>query len=170
MGYFDALSSSSFKKDESGRSIFYPWGVLGKGRVLPDTGTESRVRAFVIKYYVISVLVLLVVGVAAGWVFALVLVPFLLLWYHFRSRALTAGFPEAVARLTLKESYAGAARAHNGKVLWLFLVFSILLAAGGLLILLAGSTGYDRIHGAVILLFFGLCAVAIGGMIRARRS
>jgi hypothetical protein len=37
MGYFDALTSSSFKKDESGKTVFYPWGVLGKGHIKKGT-------------------------------------------------------------------------------------------------------------------------------------
>src|SRR5512137_2958826 len=75
VGYFDALSGSGFKKDERGRSVFYPWGVFGKGRVLPDAETEKKVRAFVIRYYVISIVLLAIAGMGFGWVYALILVP-----------------------------------------------------------------------------------------------
>jgi succinate dehydrogenase hydrophobic anchor subunit len=169
MGYFDALSSSGFKKDGSGRSVFYPWGALGKGRVLPDTESERRVRTFVVRYYIISMVVLAVIAMTAGWLFALIPVPFLMLGYHVRSRAMIRTWPEAGDRLTFRESYANVARAYNKTILWVFFVISILFAALGLLLLLDGSSPNDRVHGAVIILFFGLCAVLFGFMIRARR-
>jgi hypothetical protein len=170
VGYFDALSGSGFKKDEQGRSVFYPWGVFGKGRVLPDAETEKKVRAFVVRYYVISIVLLAIAGVGFGWVYALALVPLLMIWYHFKSRAMIAACPEAGDKLTLKESYVNSSRALNRKVLWSFLILSVLFAVGGLLILLVGTSGYDRIHGGGILLFFGLCAVVFGYMIRAKRQ
>jgi len=35
MGYFEGLTASSFKTDENGQVIFYPWGKIGKGYDLP---------------------------------------------------------------------------------------------------------------------------------------
>lgn len=42
MGYFEGLTNGNFKKDRDGNTIFFPWGILGKGRVLPDEQTEKK--------------------------------------------------------------------------------------------------------------------------------
>ena len=36
MGYFDGLTDGVFKTDSEGKFLFYPWGVPGKGYILPD--------------------------------------------------------------------------------------------------------------------------------------
>ncbi len=36
MGYFEALTSSSFKTTKGGQKLFFPWGTLGRGYVIPS--------------------------------------------------------------------------------------------------------------------------------------
>lgn len=50
MGYLKAVTEAPFKTTASGQRAFFPFGVLGRGRVLPDEQTERSVRR-VIKYY-----------------------------------------------------------------------------------------------------------------------
>lgn len=170
MGYFDALTNSSFKKDAADKTVFYRWGVLGKGHVLPDDETENRIRGFIRRYYMISLPVIIIVGVAVGWIYAFILVPFLVVWYHFKCKALITGFPVAAGKLTLKESYANAAKAHNKKMLWLLLIFSILFVGGGLFMFIHGVSNYNKVMGALGCLFFGVCIIVFGYMIRAKRT
>jgi hypothetical protein len=170
MGYFDALTSSSFKQDESGKSVFYPWGVFGKGHVLPDDETENRIRGFVRRYYMISLPMIIIVGAVVGWIYVLATLPILIIWYHFKSKILIAGCSVTDGKLTLKESYTNSSKAHNKKTLWLLLIFSILFVGGGLLMLIHGTSNYDKIMGALGCVFFGVCAVAFGYMIKAKRT
>ena len=44
-GYFGELAGVNFQKDAEGRDLFYPFGMLGKGRILPDPETATRLRA-----------------------------------------------------------------------------------------------------------------------------
>jgi hypothetical protein len=170
MGYFDALTSSRFKKDQSGRSVFYPWGIFGKGRVLPDEETENRVRGFVRRYYMISLPVIIIAGVTIGFVSAFVLAPILIVWYQFESKALIAGCSVSDDKLTLKESFANQAKVHNKKFLWLCLILSIPFVAVGLLMFIHSASAYDRLMGAFLFLFFGVSAVTFGYMIKVRRT
>ncbi len=34
-------------RDENGRAVYYPWGVFGKGRILPDEASQRRLRGLV---------------------------------------------------------------------------------------------------------------------------
>ena len=62
MGYFDGLTDGIFKTDSEGRFLFYPWGVLGKGYVLPDDSKKQEVRQFVSLWYKVSLPAIIVVG------------------------------------------------------------------------------------------------------------
>ena len=46
MGYFDALAEGVFKKNALGNTVFYPWGVLGSGFVVPTDEDRGRIHAF----------------------------------------------------------------------------------------------------------------------------
>ena len=43
MGYFDAITSKSFKSDADGNTVF-PYGILGKGRVVADLDSTEQVK------------------------------------------------------------------------------------------------------------------------------
>lgn len=42
--YFDSLVDPLFANDEQGRRVFYPAGILARGRILPDARREDAVR------------------------------------------------------------------------------------------------------------------------------
>jgi len=44
VGYYGRLAGVTFKKDQLGRDVFFPFGVYGKGRVLPNAAVAARVR------------------------------------------------------------------------------------------------------------------------------
>ena len=51
MGYFDGLASGIIKKDKDNNPVYYPWGVLGKGYVLPSAERETEIKNMVILFY-----------------------------------------------------------------------------------------------------------------------
>ena len=54
MSYFDGLSDGLCKTDKDGNLIFYPWGILGKGYILPDEHRKKRIKRFKSFYHKIS--------------------------------------------------------------------------------------------------------------------
>jgi hypothetical protein len=40
----DALTNSSFKTTKDGRRFFFPWGVLGRGYLIPNEQDFDRLR------------------------------------------------------------------------------------------------------------------------------
>ncbi len=53
MGYFDGLTGASFKKDKRGYTVFYPWGIGGRGYILPEHKKDD-VRRVLKRYLQIS--------------------------------------------------------------------------------------------------------------------
>lgn len=51
MGYFGGLGSGIIKKDKANQPVYYPWGVLGKGYMLPSEEREPEIKNMVILFY-----------------------------------------------------------------------------------------------------------------------
>jgi len=84
MGYFKRLAGSSFKVDDQGNTLFYPWGILGHGYILPDKETEKRIRRFVTWYYCIGFTLVFVIGLFPmlwGIAFSLLLPITIVIWW-----------------------------------------------------------------------------------------
>jgi hypothetical protein len=170
MGYFDGLTEAAFKKDGNGNTVFYPWGVLGKGRVLTDPARAERLRAFVRRYYQVTLPIIIVVGVVRIWSLLAVVVAALVAWFIIRSRQLLAGTAVSDERLTLKEGYRNSAARHNKLTLWVLFILSGLFAAAGIWIA-RNSYGPRQVAvGAGTAFFFALCGLAIGYMLHTRRA
>jgi hypothetical protein len=170
MGYFEGLTNSSFKKDKDGNTIFFPWGVLGKGRVLPDEPTETRVRVFISRYYKVSLATIIGLGVIVGWTWSFLLVPIFVAWFYFGSKSLVSGYPYSEDKLTLKEGYTSSAAGHNKVTLWLLFIFSILFVLAGIFIASMATSSGQIALGLLGTIFFGACSAAIGYMLKVKHN
>src|SRR4051794_941054 len=82
--YFEGLIAGGFKTAADEQRLFYPWGVFGKGYVLPDTRTEQRIRKLLKMYYMIWLPLVIIITILAnsyGFYYALALIPVGLLVY-----------------------------------------------------------------------------------------
>ncbi len=170
MGYFDGLTNGNFKKDRNGNTVFFPWGVLGKGRVLADESTENKVRGFVRLYYQITLPMIIGVGIIAGWTWSFLLLPILGAWFHLKTKNLVAGCPLSEDRLTLKESYSNSAAGHNKLMLWLVFIFSTLFVVAGIWIAANATSSSQMFFGLASAIFFGTCGTAFGYMLKVKRG
>ncbi|WFU77289.1 hypothetical protein QA645_22280 [Bradyrhizobium sp. CIAT3101] len=165
MGYFEGVTSSSFKITEDGRRLFFPWGTLGRGYVLRSEEDYRRLLAQVKAFMVVSFALILVPNLLRAYVLAatLTIVPigFYGVWMWLLLRRLEV----ADERLSFQESMTSQARAHGAAVLWLMAVGSLLLALGGLFLLI---TKHEKLLGSAATAFFGLCAVAFVFMLILR--
>ncbi len=90
MGYFRHLTEESFKSANNGNTVFYPWGRLGKGYVVPDRECANRIRRLLVWYHFCALATLLVVSVFLGhWLAGLLVVlPAVILgWWLLGKRA-----------------------------------------------------------------------------------
>lgn len=172
MGYFDGLTAASFKKDAEGRDLFFLWGKLGKGRVIPSETEGAWVRRY-LKLYYIAVLVaivpmLMISGeplqgrwlLTLGIFLLLALASLIPLWSRTRAWAM------AGERLSYGEVVSASAKAHGIVSLSVLIVLSILMAAGSLLVALYTD---GTVAGTLGVLFFGGCLGVFIWMLRARR-
>jgi hypothetical protein len=170
MGYFDGLASGRFKRDESGNTVFYPWGVLGRGRLLPDEAAQRRVFRFVKLYTQISLVLVIGVGSFFGWWYAFILLPILYIWYYLQCKALVSTYPESQSKLTIKQSNTGAATGYGEPVLWALFGGSALFVAAGLWMTVSSQDFDRRAVGLLGVLFFGASAITCVYMLKLARD
>lgn len=172
MGYFDGLTAGSFKTDAQGRELFFFWGKLGKGRVIPSEAEGEAVRRYLKRYYFCILLgivpMILVAGEALTTRWMATIVVYLLigmlalvpLWAQVRH------WPLASERLSLREAMTASAKSHGVVSLAILSVVSGLFAVLGGVMMLYG----EPIVGALVLAFFGFCLIVFLFMLRARKQ
>lgn len=170
MGYFEGLTSGSFKKNKDGNTVFFPWGVLSKGRILPDEPTETKVRGFLINYYKVTLPTIIGVGVIVGWLWSFLLVPIFSAWFYFGTKSLISGCPYSEEKLTLKEGYTNSATSHNKFTLWLLFFCTLLFVLAGIFIAITAKSSDQMMLGWFSTIFFGACGVAIGYMLKVKHA
>jgi hypothetical protein len=170
VSYFEGLIEGSFKTAADGQRLFYPWGIFGKGYVLPDALTERRIRKVLKVYYMVSLLLVIIVvptvrfsGFYSGFYYELALITVLLLVYGVGALSLTRRLLTSGERLRLTESLANSGRAHRHAVIWSGFIVSVLFVVG-IGMLLDRQVGI----GLLVILFFGICGTAVGYMLRTR--
>lgn len=166
MGYFNALASGIIKKDLQNRSVYYPWGVLGKGYVIPTEAKETDIKNLVIRFYQIMFALIIFHAFTKLLWFSLPLFLASAIWFLYGSYRFTQPLEISQEKLTLKEAYTNSGKQHNLIVLWILLGVSVIFTGLGLLLLLVGKLG----AGLFITTLFGLCTAAIGYMVKIKQS
>src|SRR5206468_824899 len=72
MGYFDGLTSSSFKTGQDGRKLFFPWGAMGRGYTIESERDYERLRSQVKSYIIVSFVLIIASSTLSGNLVALV--------------------------------------------------------------------------------------------------
>jgi hypothetical protein len=167
MGYFDGLTSGSFKTTQDGRRLFFPWGMLGSGYSIASEQDYQRLRQQV-KGYMIVALVLLIAtnsfkGYVATVIVAALLTSLYLAWmWHLLRRLKASG-----ERLSLQESMTSQANAYGAIVLWLLEIATLALVVGGIFMFVVDPSQWLVALGVTI--FFGFCAAMFARMLVLRR-
>lgn len=168
MGYFEGLVAASFKSDEKGQVIFYPWGIIGKGYILSSEENEIEVRKFVKLYYIVSLPLIMGIGILLSWLHAFILIPLLIAWYCIAIRKYLQGLSISDIKLTMKDTRTSSAKAYNIVTLWFMLAGSLLLVFAGILILFVNKE--EWITALMGIGFFGLCSIEFAYMIKQRNT
>lgn len=168
MGYFDGLASGIFKKNKQNQSVYYPWGVLGKGYVLPDAERETAIKNMVIMFYQLffAIFIMFFIFFKNILTFGLGTIG-LLIWFLYKSKQLTKECPVSDEKLTLKEGYTNSAKGHNLWMLYALLAISVIFTLVGFAMLISGKAVGA---GLMLSILFGACCAAFVYMIRVKKQ
>lgn len=117
-GYFDKIAEIAFKEGENGETIYFPNGILGKGRLVEDPACKERLfklHKLLYKYFVpLCILYGLLLGLSGGasldGLAPIILIALLLM---LRQQVLIRGLPVLNERLTVKEAAVSTSKAFH---------------------------------------------------------
>ncbi len=167
MGYFDGLTASSFKTDEKGHTIFYPWGIFGKGYILPEDRKDSF-RQTIKRHIMIFVPLTILCSIFFKIWIAFLILPLYFFGYGIWVNKQTSGLKVSSDKLTLSDTRASSARAHNAATLWILEIVSLLFVLLGTFNLITSPQNW--FIAICSILFFGFGAIIFWKMIKTKRE
>jgi len=156
--------NNSVKKDSSGRTVYFPWSYLGKGRAIESAATEIRIRKAVKIYNFLWMVLVLTFGVffqdkSRLLIFAM---PAMWLLFYFVSRSVLAGCPVSEEKLTFREHNSAVAKNFNEIALFLSLLVTLVFTGVCIWALSAAISKPTALGDKAIVLFgiffFGLAS------------
>ncbi|MBN1545705.1 MAG: hypothetical protein JW902_03505 [Syntrophaceae bacterium] len=167
MGYFDGLTDASFKTDEKGNTIFYPWGILGRGYILPEDKKDSF-RNGIKRFLQISLPLVILITVLKLWLLLLIVLPVFIIGYTIWIKKITKNLNSSSNKLTLSESTINSARSHNLTTLWFLAIGSLLFVVASIFIIIIAPEKWTI--GLPGVIFFGFGLYVFWKMIKAKRG
>ena len=167
-GYFNALVSGYFKPAADGRMLYFPWGIVGKGYVIPSQQKYDRLHRD-LKIYQVGSLIVIVALAAMGWLLGciiatVVLVALYAIWALYQTR----GLAPSDERISMRENMAKQAQLHGARGLWVLEIIALVFVAGGVAMLAIDPSQWLAALGSIV--FFGGCAVVFARMLRMQRQ
>lgn len=162
-GITDALVANIYRRTSDGRTLFCPWGNLGRAYIVPPE-REAELTTFLKRFYLAMFAIIVILAPVLHW-WLLALTPILsgIIYYKFWSfsRTLTVDTspPPPVSRTAL---FTNQARATGRLRLWLLLIMSLAFVAIGIWM---RSTGAPQ--STLVIVFFGLCAIVFAAQLIA---
>ena len=158
--------NNSVKKDAAGRTVYFPWFYLGKGRVIENAGTEARMRKVVKVYNFTWMVLVLAFSIFFQDKTRLLIFAMPLMWalFHLASRLVLAGCPVSAEKLTFREHSAAVAKSFNEVALFLVLLFAVIGTGVCLWAVAAMPAQADPVGKAIVIFgifFLGLASANI---------
>ncbi len=162
MSFLGSASNAYIKKDASGNTLFFPWGVLGSGYIIESEKDTSTLQ--------LAITIMTVKGIVIGtalshffetWHAAVAFLIFLVV-YYLGVKIGTKNLKKSPEKLRLTESYS---KSLSVPFLIFFALASFIFVAIGFL--MVQSEG-DRLVGLAAIGMFGLSCVAFSYMIYSK--
>lgn len=157
MSILDSIVDPYFEKTDTGKTIFYPWGFIGKGyevaSELQRSGLRSTLKALVVGLF----LLMAACFQLNNWVYPAALTALSFVVYSVWSYSVTRGMPVSPERPGYYESIRDNLKYHGTGSLVIFLLFIFMLCVGSGL--MAYFEPEKRIVGSLGVLLFGALTV-----------
>lgn len=170
MKLFDAMVENSFKKTEDGLDLFYPNGIFGKGKIIPNQDEKDKVIKFLKKYYIIgSALLLFTVFIKIYFLTALAFVS-LTIYYYKESNRITKSYAVSSIKLSAHETMKKASKNYGKGIIIFGIILGILLISLGILSLFLLNSGLNPLDSVVFFSFGGFILFMYLKMLHLRKQ
>lgn len=119
--------------------------------------------------------IVITIGTLLGWLYSLSLFPIYLIWYVVTISKITKSLQVTQKKLKMEDSFKNSAKSHNVISLWVMLIASIIFVILSLTILTGllpsrHNPVKELLIGFAGLVFFGICSIVFGYMIKRRNA
>ena len=112
MAFFSRLADKSFRADQNGKIVFFPWGYFGKGYILVDKAQEEKIRRSIIKGNIVGLSLVFLIGVILKlWIVAFLLFPIVIVIWSILVKKYTRGLE--ISEMEYSNAEAAAVRLDN---------------------------------------------------------
>jgi len=167
-GYFNALASANFKTGADGRQLFFPWGAMSTGYVIPTPERHRQLRRQIKIYAIVSLVLVIAASVTMPFYISFGIAILLATAYSAWTPRLVRGLQLSAERMSTRESMAIQARTHHKATLWLMEIASLAFVAIGVAMLILDPRNWMMALASIA--FFGFCAAVFVRMLVLRRD
>ena len=157
MGLLDPIVDSYFKKSKTGKILFFPWGLIGKGYEVTSELQRSSLRSTLKGFSVGLFLTIVVCFQLPNWVYPMVLAALSFVVYAVWAASVTKGMGVSPERLSRYERFKGNLKYHGTGSLAIGTLFMFMMFIG------CGLIAYfepdKRVIGSLGLVLFGALTV-----------
>ena len=105
MGYLRQLSDFSFKINSEGQTTFFPWGIIGKGFVIPNKEIEGNIRKTLTIQIICELSLVIFIGVFLGlWIVLAAFTPVIIFVEWLQRKRFIRGLEQSSEKLHFKEN------------------------------------------------------------------
>ena len=168
MGILKAISSSSFKIDDKGRTCFFPYGIFGKGILINTDSKKNKIERFLRFYYTIGFFTILV-SLQFSLIASIFFFILLCLLYRIVISNMTMGLPvSTTTKLTINDTMKTQAVEYNYLFLGLMFICAIIFVILGIFVVF--QIPDKLLVGLSAILFFGIASFAFGRLIYIKKK
>jgi len=168
--YLESMVSLSFKKDKNGKTIYFPFGNRGRGRIITDTKMEENICSLTKSFLKIIFFSTIIIAQFFDFVFLMAFTGVSIIWFYYQIQKHIKNCEYSDEIITRKETMKTQTSMYSIGFLWTFLIVSLLFVLMGVLMAVGNSSQDDFLMGLGGTLFFGACAAVFSYMLKVKYS
>ena len=169
----DTWADQALKKDDSGNTLYYPWGIFGAGFILKSENTEKQIRKFhkiqmiyvLINIPIMTILFSVRANIFYWFVYLSIYLIVYYIWFHFTTKKITKGLEKTKEKIKLSEIYSNQSKSISLPLLILFEILFLGATASIVWILLFYENAPPHFSFASIFFWLGLAVVGLASIV-----
>ena len=129
MSFIDYFGEVAFKTAADGKRVFFPYGVLGKGRVVDTDETYQRLFTHQKWWSFGGLVIAIALSKFFGWQIISVFIFLFAVAHYFFTTRITRNLPIAAGPFTPQLAKSTNAHSLSGRTLWFLAIFVLVMVA-----------------------------------------
>ncbi len=166
MNILDAMLENSFKKLEDGSEAFYPWGIFGKGRIIPNQEEKKKLQNYLRFLYITSFIIMIIMIATRAYIPFILLSAIITIIWQLSLNKQVKNYKISEIKITYSENMKKSSKNYPAAFKWFGLIMGIFMALLGLLFLIVIPTFPEAAIGIFLIIAGVFCIYSYGKMLK----